>query len=99
MKTTKAEVMRRVKGLDDARRNATVCVLVGHSGIQTVCFGYYSCARCGAQVGDTLAGSYDPAKIVVIGHNCKTCQANYEAMGWQDKLFAPDPFERATPDE
>lgn len=94
---TKAEVSKRVQGLDGAERNAVVCALVGHSGIQTACFGYYFCARCGAQVGDTLAGAYDPSGVVVVGHNCKTCRNNYKVMGWQDKLFAPDPF--ATPDE
>ena len=97
MKMTKAEVMRRVKGLDDATRNATVCALVGHSGIQTGCFGYYSCARCGAQVGDTLAGSYNTAKVVVVGHNCPTCRENFDALGWQDKLFVPDPFATRDP--
>lgn len=92
---TKAEVLERVKGLGDAQRNATVCALVGHSRVQTACFGYYSCARCGAQVGDTLAGSYDTTSVVVVGHNCKTCRNNYEAMDWRDKLFAPDPFAKA----
>lgn len=27
-----------------------------------------------------------------VGHNCPTCRANYEKLGWEDKILTPDPF-------
>lgn len=93
MSLTKREVLARIKGLEPRIAEATVCALVGHSRIQTHCFGYYNCARCGQQVGDTLAGSYSGAeKAVVVGHNCDTCRENAKALTWRDTLLAPDPF-------
>lgn len=95
---TRASFLKRVKAMgkmDKEKRNAVVCALIGHSRIQSTCFGYYHCGRCDAQVGDTLGSVYVGAeKAVVIGHNCKTCRANYKACGWQDKLYVPDPFKR-----
>lgn len=34
---------------------------------------------------------YDPLEVRV-GHNCPTCRANYEKLGWEDKILTPDPF-------
>jgi hypothetical protein len=68
------------------------CVLFGHSKIVTYCFGYISCARCGDQIGDTLAGVYSLKNDVVVGHKCKECKENYKKLGWKDKLFTPNPF-------
>ena len=85
--------------MDVETRNGVVCSLIGHSRIQTACFGYFHCARCGAQVGDTLASSYEGAKTaVVVGHKCIACVANYQACTWRDKIFAPDPFAEAPVD-
>ena len=93
---TEQELMEKLEALgpmDEKQRNAVVCALIGHSMIHETCFGYHYCARCGAQVGDTLGGYYpDAANAVVVGHNCETCRANYEKLTWKDKLFAPDPF-------
>lgn len=90
---SKRDVLTRVRGLDVARRNATICALVGHSRIQSACFGYYNCGRCDAQVGDTLGSSYPGAALaVVIGHDCETCRRNAKMLTWRDTLYAPDPF-------
>lgn len=90
---TQAEVMRRVDGLSDDERASVVCALVGHSRIQTHCFGYYYCGRCGAQVGDTLAGVYPEAlEAVIVGHKCERCVDNAKTLTWRDRLYAPDPF-------
>lgn len=79
--------------LDKETRNRVVCSLIGHSRIQTACFGYFNCGRCGAQVGDTLASSYPGAgTAVVVGHACKTCRKNYRACTWKDRLYTPHPF-------
>ncbi|MCA9936544.1 MAG: hypothetical protein H6662_15455 [Ardenticatenaceae bacterium] len=76
------------------QRNSVVCALIGHSRIQTTCFGYYYCARCGAQLGDALGGVYYGAETaVIVGHKCETCLKNAETLTWQDTLFCPDPFE------
>lgn len=92
-----AELKQKLEALGleegDPRIPGIVCQLIGHSRIQTYCFGYYSCARCDAQVGDSLGGVYLGAKqTVVVGHNCETCRDNYSKLGWQDKFMCPDPF-------
>lgn len=99
---TEAAVLAAVAALgdiSDEQRNSVVCALIGHSDIQSSFFGYYNCGRCNEQVGDALGGSYSSASVVIIGHNCDRCRANFEALTWRDKLFAPDPFkaEEVTP--
>lgn len=89
------QVKAKIKGLEAETAKAVVCALVGHSKIQTFCFGYFNCSRCDAQVGDTLAGSYDPSHVVVVGHNCDKCQKNFKACTWKDTFMAPDPFAEA----
>lgn len=92
---TEQELMDKVAALgtiDENARNGVICALIGHSKIQTTTWGYYNCGRCGADVGDTLAGTYKPTDVVVVGHNCPTCRDLYEAMGWEHKLYAQDPF-------
>lgn len=92
---TKRELLAKVKALkpeSDEQRNSVVCALIGHSMIQTTCFGYFYCGRCGAQVGDNLGSVYSAEKVVIIGHNCEACQENFKRLTWQDKLFVPDPF-------
>ena len=92
---TKTEVLKRVKGLNDKQKNSVVCSLVGHSNIQSYCLGYYSCGRCGEQIGDNMCGNYSNAKnVVVIDHNCKTCRKNYKKLTWKDKLFVKNPFKK-----
>src|SRR3990167_7830953 len=92
MTVTKAEVEQRIAGLDVDTAKAVICALTRHSQIQTHCFGYYSCGRCEAQVGDSLGGSYVPKRAVIVGHNCETCRENAAALTWEDTLMAPDPF-------
>ena len=90
---TPADVKRRIKGLDDETQRRIVCALVGHSRINTACFGYFNCARCGEQVGDTLASSYPAAKqAVIVGHNCERCRENAKTLTWRDTFLSPDPF-------
>ena len=93
---TKKELMEKLKALgkiSKEQRNSIVCSLIGHSLIQTTFFGYYNCGRCGNQLGDSLASIYPAVEVVVIvGHNCDTCQENYKKLTWRDKLYAPDPF-------
>lgn len=101
---TEQELMQKLASLGDIteeQRNAIVCSLLGHSKIQRFCFGYYTCSRCGALVGDSLGSVYPQAsEVVVVGHmngECSTCKTNYEKLGWQDKIFCPDPFVRTQP--
>lgn len=93
---TKKELLSKLKALgkiSDEQRNEVTCALIGHSGIQTACFGYYNCARCGAQLGDTLGGCYPEAEqAVVVGHNCDKCRENFANLDWRSTIFAPDPF-------
>lgn len=92
---TKKELLGKLKALgklDLGTKKNVVCSLIGHSNIQTVFFGYVSCARCGQQVGDCLAGVYQNDKQVVVGHNCETCRKNFDQLSWKDKYLCPDPF-------
>lgn len=87
------EKLNTIGVTDDEQKKELICSLIGHSRIQTTCFGYYYCARCGTQVGDTLAGVYPGAvDTVIVGHNCPTCRENYKKLTWKDKVFSPDPF-------
>lgn len=90
---SQAEVQRRIEGLDEATQKRMICALVGHSKIQDYCFGYYYCARCGEQVGDSLGSIYpDAENVVILDHDCEICRANYKKCGWQDTLMTPDPY-------
>lgn len=93
---SKEELLKKLDVLGDIteeQRNRITCELIGHSRIQTFCFGYYNCARCEEQLGDSLAGVYQGAPdTVIVGHKCPTCEENYKKLTWMDKIFCPDPF-------
>lgn len=93
---TRKELLQKIKAigpLDEDTRNEVVCAMIGHSNIQTVCFGYFHCARCGQLVGDNLAGIYENAEnIVIVGHDCDKCRENFKKLTWRDKLYCPNPF-------
>lgn len=94
---TKADLMAKLKVLepvDKEQRNSMVCLLMGHSKIVTYCFGYVNCARCDAQIGDTLGSTHDMRSEVIVGHDCEMCRANFARLGWADKLYAPGPFKK-----
>ncbi len=91
------EKLEALGSITDEQRRRVVCSLLGHSKIQTGCFGYFYCARCGDQVGDSLASVYDASDVVIVGHNCPRCRANYEKLGWEDKYLCPDPFAKEVP--
>ena len=99
MELTKKELMKKLKALgkmDKQTRNDIVCSLIGHSRIQSMCFGYYYCGRCGTQVGDGLASVYPEAEeVVIIDHKCIVCKKNYKKCTWRDKLYVIDPFKKS----
>ena len=90
------ELMEKLEVLgvtDEEQKKEITCSLIGHSKIQTFCFGYFKCARCGEQTGDNLVGYYPGAEdAVIVGHKCPTCEENYKKLTWRDKVFCPDPF-------
>jgi len=92
------EVMRRISGLPEDKAKSVICALVGHSRIKETFFGYWSCARCGDQVGDSLAGSYSGKNDVLLGHDCEVCRSNAAKLTWKDTLMAPDPFAKKDED-
>jgi len=92
---TRKELMEKLKALgpmDKAKRNNVVCSLIGHSRIQETCWGYFHCARCGAQLGDQLGSVYDATEVVIVDHNCAKCRKNYKKLTWRDKLYVKNPF-------
>lgn len=93
--TSRKQLIEKLKLLDLPRdtRNSVVCSLIGHSLIQTHCFGYFNCARCGTQVGDNLASTHLQAeKTVIVGHDCTMCRENFKKLTWRDKVYSPNPF-------
>lgn len=74
------------------RRAAMVCAMVGHSRIVTTCFGYVYCARCEAQIGDSLGGATNLMDKVIVGHNCEECRKAYRNMTWRSKFMVANPF-------
>lgn len=84
------EVQRRIAGLPDETARAVVCACIGHSKIVSLFFGYVSCARCEAQIGDTLAGVYDTSDKVVMGHDCDICRANALMLDWTDTFMVDE---------
>lgn len=92
---TKKELLEKLKLLDikdKETKKKVVCSLIGHSNIESICFGYHYCGRCESQVGDSLAGSYENKKAVIIDYNCNICKENYKKLTWRDKFMCPDPF-------
>jgi hypothetical protein len=86
---TEAELTAYVAGLG-REAAAVVCALIGHSRVQSQCFGYYSCERCETQIGDTLGSSYPgAASAVVLDHHCDTCRDNAKALTWRDTFMLP----------
>ena len=77
--------------LDEAQNCSIVCALIGHSKIIYTSLGYNQCGRC----KDPLA--YEIREVVVIGHDCSTCRANFEKCDWKDKYLVADPFEKDEP--
>jgi len=95
---TRSELIAQVRAAkppDNETRNKITCALIGHSKIVEACFGYVYCGRCGEQIADKLMGSYNDAPdCVQVGHNCKTCRANYRKLDWRHKLYVSDPFKK-----
>ena len=93
---TEKELLEKLELLgieDEEKKKSITCSLIGHSRIQTHFWGYYNCARCGVQLGDGLGAFYpDAKKVVVVGHKCPICEANYKELTWKDKIFCLDPL-------
>ena len=93
---TQEELQTKLDALGELtylERNRVTCVLIGHSRVVSMCFGYVECERCCDQIGDTLGGMADLSECVVIGHACDVCRENWEKLTWKDKLFVGNPFE------
>lgn len=94
---TRSQLREKLKALGAVtkeQRNAIVCSFLGHSKIVSCFFGYVSCGRCQAEIGDTLGGATTLESNVLIGHDCEVCRKNWKGLGWQDKLYVPDPFKK-----
>jgi len=89
------EVRPRLEGLDVREARKVACALLGHSRVQHIFFGYWSCARCGEQVGDSLGSSYGAAgQAVAVDHHCDVCRANAKTLTDTDLfLLAPEPLQ------
>ena len=89
------ELVTRLEGLDPRQARRVACALIGHSRVQHIFFGYWSCARCGEQVGDTLGSAYSAAmQAVAVDHHCDHCRENVRTLEWTDVfLLAPEPLQ------
>lgn len=77
------------KKISIEQRRSIYCVMNGHSNIVKTCFGYVHCARCGDQIGDALGGVYSNENVVISGHACKECKANWKRLTKKDKVLVP----------
>lgn len=94
---TQKEVLKRVRGLKGGQRRSVICSLIGHSRVIETRLGYIHCARCKAQIGDTLMGSFDGEQAVIVDHDCKTCRKNAKALDWNDLIALPAKVKRGIP--
>jgi hypothetical protein len=91
---TQAQVRLSLAGVTDVgRKRKVVCALIGHSRVVEYCFGYVTCARCGAQVGDTLAGPSMSGHVFLthLGRSIPECDC-YEVLAkltWKDRMMLP----------
>jgi hypothetical protein len=72
------------------------CALFRHSHLVTNFIGYKYCARCGAQLGDTLAGtglSVGKGGHFLIGQTCQcdACRASFDSLTWLDRFMCDKP--------
>lgn len=73
-----------------AQRRFLLCMRIGHPQVVDVCFGYVTCARCNAQLGDNLGGAgVDLSSHVVVGHDCEACRKNARALRPSDRWLLP----------
>jgi hypothetical protein len=87
----KTALKKRARKADDiATRRRVYCARNGHTKIITMCFGYVHCARCEAQIGDTLGSTFDTTDCVVVGHNCDKCRANFAMLTRTQKHLVPE---------
>ncbi len=68
---------------------AIACALFGHSRIHKYFFGYHHCIRCGALLGDSLAGAYNDKLAVYLHEGCERCQENVKTLRWRDRVLVP----------
>lgn len=88
-------------GLSVDQRASIYCIKHGHSRLHDHFFGYHYCARCGAQLGDSLGGVYNDPDGVYVHHmhlfahdkealkgmrGCK-CPENAEKLTKQDFVY------------
>ena len=89
---TEAEVRKVLAGTPKRKRKSVACALVGHSKmLEPPCFDYWSCGRCGTQIGDSLGGAFSVKDAVIQNHGCPTCHENAKALTWEDRIFMPAP--------
>lgn len=91
----KKDLLAKLDALGDIsedQRNSIACTFIGHSNIIETCFGYVYCARCGDQIGDSIAGAYSNPDCVIVGHDCQDCRDNAKRLTWRDKLFITKPL-------
>lgn len=84
---TKREVLKRIEGLDEGHARSVVCALIGHSRVQDQFWGEWTCHRCDARLGDSLAGCYDASDVVLMDHHCDQCRAAIAKLTWKDTLL------------
>ena len=84
------EFHKRAKKMLD-KVKSIFCAAFRHSNIESICFGYHYCERCGVQVGDTLMGVYENNSAFIIGHNCDTCKENWKKLTFVDKFLVTIP--------
>ena len=90
--TTK-QAARRERQLEI--RRAMLCAKHGHPRVADFCFGYVTCARCGAQLGDTLTAVFELQYYVIVGHDCEVCRGNAKTLKRHERFLLPPDAQKA----
>ena len=84
-------IWRALAKSDDTTIKKVLCAVVGHPPVLETFFGYQTCARCGEQLGDSLAGVSVATSAAVVGHNCEKCAGIWRSLSPEQRLLTLNP--------
>lgn len=84
--------------LSEDQKAAITCAVYGHSKVVHSYFGYITCARCEATLGDSLLSLYGGSDdLVIFGDQSEENKQRYSILTWEHKHRTADPFYVAPP--
>jgi hypothetical protein len=81
--------------ITEEQKSAVACAILGHSKVIDACFGQITCGRCGANLGDTLVGTYTIPEGSFLRKSVEENIANrdkWDSLSWSDTYLITDTF-------